>query len=249
MKRAAIIQSSYIPWKGYFAIIGLVDEFILYDDAQYSKNDWRNRNLIKADGGTTWLTIPVLLNGRFGQTIRQVEIADARWALRHWKTIQARYARASHFPELAPILKRLYEAAGMQTHLSRVNELFLRAICDILGINTRITCSAEYERRGDRTERLVSLCQQTGSQEYLTGPSAKAYIDEKKFSDRGIRLYWMDYSGFPEYEQLFCPPFIHEVSIVDLLLNGGIEGAKVYMRKALDHCEAAVSGAAILNEV
>lgn len=232
MKRVAILQSSYVPWKGYFDIIGSVDEFILYDDAQYSKNGWRNRNRIKTREGTAWLTIPVLGTGRFGQRIREVEIGDPRWAEKHWKSIQAHYARAAGFPELAPVLEKLYERAAAETLLSRVNELFLREICGLLGIGTRITRSMDYLLEGDRVERLVGLCEQAGAGEYLSGPAARDYLDESRFADKGMSVRWMDYSGYPEYRQLFSPPFVHEVSILDLLLNEGPEGA----RKCLKTC-------------
>lgn len=231
MKRVAILQSAYTPWKGYFDIIGSVDEFILYDDVAYSKNDWRNRNRIKTPNGLHWLTIPVLATGRFGQRIRDVEVGDPRWAAKHWKTIQAHYARARCFGEVAPFLRELYERSAAETRLSRINETFLRALCDPLGIRTRITLSSEYELVGDRNERLVHLCEQTGAHEYLSGPAARGYLDEEKFTDRGIAVRWMDYSGYPEYDQLFSPPFVHEVSVIDLLLNQGREAPR-YLLKA-----------------
>lgn len=230
MKRAAILQSSYIPWKGYFDIIRRVDEFILYDDVSYSKNDWRNRNRIKTRTGPLWLTIPVLATGRFGQKIRDVEIGDRRWAAKHWKSIQTHYARARCFGEVAPVLRDLYERAEGEAALSRVNEMFLEGLCGLLGIGTRITRSEDYELRGDRTERLVWLCEQAGASEYLSGPAAKSYLEEEKFAARGLAVSWMDYGGYPEYGQLFCPPFVHEVSVIDLLLNEGIEGARLHLR-------------------
>lgn len=229
MKSVAILQSAYVPWKGYFDIIGSVDEFILYDDASYSKNDWRNRNRIKTRNGLLWLTIPVLATGRFGQAIQEVEIGDPRWAAKHWKSLQTHYARARHFQEQAPFLCELYERAAGERLLSRVNEVFLRAICELLGIRTRITRSSDYELCGDRTERLVHLCRQAGAREYLSGPAARAYLDPQEFVDRGIAVRWMDYTGYPEYGQLFCPPFIHEVSILDLLLNEGATRARRYL--------------------
>ncbi|HSF42633.1 MAG TPA: WbqC family protein [Thermoanaerobaculia bacterium] len=229
MKRAAILQSSYIPWKGYFDLIHRVDEFILYDDVSYSKNDWRNRNRIKTRTGPLWLTIPVLATGRFGQRVRDVEIVDPRWAAKHWKSIQAHYARARCFGEVAPLLEELYERAASETHLSRVNEMFLRTLCDRLEIGTRITLSSEYDLADDRVGRLVSLCEQVGATEYLSGPAARAYLDEARFAERGIAVRFMDYSGYAEHEQLWGAPFIHEVSILDLLLNEGVAGARSYL--------------------
>jgi hypothetical protein len=228
-KRVAILQSSYIPWKGYFDIIGSVDEFILYDNAQYTKNDWRNRNCIKTQTGTAWLTVPVLLKGRFGQTILEAEICDPRWAARHWKSLQTYYARAPFFPALAPVIHSLYERSADERSLSKVNELFLRALCGLLGISTRITRSTDYEICGDRTGRLVGLCEQAGAAAYLTGPSARTYLEEERFAGCGIAVRWMSYEGYPEYRQLYSPPFVHQVSVLDLLFNVGAEAAGDYL--------------------
>ncbi len=229
-KRVAIVQSSYIPWKGYFDLINGVDEFILLDDVQYTRASWRNRNRIKTPDGTTWLTIPVKVKGRHHQRIREVVVSDGKWAKRHWKSICANYAKAPFFEETRSALQALYTESGEEPRLSKINFRFLRAIADLLDIGTPITWSMDYDSEVDgRTERLVSLCLQAGASEYLSGPTAKAYLDERLFQEQGIRVCWMDYSGYPEYDQQFSPPFIHEVSIIDLILNQGPEGAKACM--------------------
>jgi hypothetical protein len=107
-RKAAIVQSSYIPWKGYFDLIRQVDEFILYDDVQYTRRDWRNRNLIKTPHGLSWLTIPVDVKGKYFQSIRETRIADPGWAERHWKTIVHNYSRAPHFDHHRQKLEELY---------------------------------------------------------------------------------------------------------------------------------------------
>lgn len=229
MKRVAVIQSNYVPWKGYFDIINLADEFVLYDDVQYTKNDWRNRNLLKAPEGLIWLTIPVRHKGRFGQLVEEVEIADERWATKHWRTIRTNYGRAAAFDEIAPRLEELYERVSDEPRLSPVNEVFIRGICDLLDIDTRIRRSAEFDLGEDRVERLVEICRAVGATEYVSGPSAREYLDEDRLARDGISVRWMDYSGYPEYDQLFGPPFVHEVSILDLLLNEGAEGARRHM--------------------
>lgn len=219
MKRVAIVQSNYIPWKGYFDIINQVDEFILYDDRQYTRRDWRNRNLIKTANGLLWLTIPVRVKGRFEQRIDETKISEPEWAQRHWKTISHAYASAPYFERLRDVFAALYAAPGDE-HLSAINRRFLEAICGILGIQTRFSWSTEYPAVGDRTERLVSLCRLAGAQEYLSGPAARAYIEEERFQEAGIALTYMDYSGYPEYSQLHGA-FEHGVSIIDLLFNAG----------------------------
>lgn len=228
-KRVAILQSAYIPWKGYFDLIGSVDEFILYDDVQLSKRDWRNRNRLRTRAGTAWLTIPIHTRGRFGQRIRDVTVSRPGWASDHWKTIHHNYARARHFAEIEPTLHELYRQVADEPLLSRINELFLRAICDWLEIRTRISHSSDYELIDDRVGRLVHLCEQAGATEYLSGPAARGYLDEARFAERDIAVGWMEYSGYPEYRQLYSPPFVHEVTIVDLLVNEGRAGARGHM--------------------
>lgn len=228
-KRVAIVQSCYIPWKGYFDLINGVDEFILLDDVQYSRADWRNRNRIKTPHGTAWLTIPVRVKGRRHQRIRDVEVSERRWPDRHWKTICRNYARAPYFDAVHGVLQALYETCREETNLSRINYHFLRGIAERLCIGTRISWSMEYDLVEGKTERLVHLCFQAGASEYLSGPGARAYLDENLFRERGIRVFWMDYAGYPEYAQRFSPPFIHEVSVIDLVLNQGWEGARACM--------------------
>ena len=219
-KKVAIVQSNYIPWKGYFDMIRQVDEFILLDSVQYTRRDWRNRNRIKTPEGVIWLTIPVKAAGRYLQSIRETEISDPGWAEHHWTTLKRAYGRAPHFAPIAPRLEALYGNASRCRLLSEVNRLFLRDLCVMLAIPTRITADSDYHPTGTKTERLVGLCRAAGATEYLSGPAARDYIAPELFHDAGIRLSWMDYTGYPEYPQLH-PPFDHAVSILDLIVHTG----------------------------
>jgi WbqC-like protein family len=220
-KRVAIVQSCYIPWKGYFDLINLVDEFILYDDRQYTRRDWRNRNRIKTPQGTQWLTIPVKVKGRYEQRIDETLIDDPEWAVRHWETLRHNYSTAPYFDDYAGFVSSLYEGF-VERRLSAVNRAFIEAICRRLGIETTLSWSTDYEAEGTKTDRLVSLCEAAGATAYLSGPSAREYMDGNLFDAAGIELDYMDYSDYPEYPQLH-PPFEHEVTILDLLLNTGPE--------------------------
>ncbi len=226
-KRVAIIQSNYIPWKGNFDIINQVDEFILYDDRQYTRRDWRNRNLIKTTHGLHWLTIPVQVKGRFKQRIDETLISDPQWAERHWKTIEQAYSAAPHFRTYRDVIAGLYRAS-LEPRLSVVNRRFLEAICRLLGIHTTFSWCTDYEATGHGTERLVSLCLAAGAGLYLSGPAARAYIDEALFREASVQLKYMDYSGYPEYPQLHGS-FEHGVSILDLLFNAGPDAPR-YMK-------------------
>jgi hypothetical protein len=224
MKRIAVMQSNYIPWKGYFDMINMADEFILFDDIQYTKRDWRNRNLIKTREGTCWLTIPVEVKGKFCQNIKDTLIADQKWKERHWKTLKYNYSKAKWFLHYHEIFENLYLSCE-EKQLSQINFRFIQKINELLGIKTPILFSSSFDLKGDKTERLINLCLQSKATCYLSGPAAKTYIQEDLFLNNNIELNWMEYENYPEYNQLF-PPFIHHVSILDLLFNEGPESYK-----------------------
>lgn len=231
MSKVAILQSSYIPWKGYFDLVNYADHFILYDDAQYTKNDWRNRNIIKTSNGPSWLTIPIQ-HKNLSQTIFETVASDGFWRKKHWKTICQAYSKATFFNFYKDAFEDCY-LSSEELSLSSINYSFLRLINELLGINTKIYRSNEFSLLKGKTERLVGLCKNLGGDIYLSGPAAKSYLNESLFKEEGIGVEWMDYSGYPEYSQLY-PPFMHGVSILDLLFNEG-PNAKNFMKSfALD---------------
>jgi hypothetical protein len=225
--RCVILQPSYIPWRGYFHQIYLADVFVFYDDVQYDKHGWRNRNRIKTHQGSQWLTIPVHGRGApvDGRQIRAVEIDWSQpWNRKHWQSLQQSYRKAPYFERYAPLLEGFYR---------RRDELLADFTIDLtvrlaqeLGIrHTRFLrsseLSAEAQAHGDRTERLIHILQQVGADEYLSGPSARDYIEDEKFAAAGIGLEYIRYN-YPEYPQLH-PPFDPQVSILDLLFMTGPE--------------------------
>jgi hypothetical protein len=218
--RLAAVQSSYIPWKGYFDLIAQVDEFVFLDEVQYTRRDWRNRNRIKVDGQLRWLTIPVEVKGRYHQRIDETRIADHAWAGEHLATLVHAYRRAPHFDETAALLEPLYRRHAETDLLSEVNTSFVAAICEHLGISTRLSRSTDYRTGAERSRRLLDLCVAVGADEYLSGPAARDYLDVAAFEAAGVAVRWADYSGYPEYRQL-GGAFEHGVSIVDLLFNTG----------------------------
>lgn len=227
MKKIAIIQSNYIPWKGYFDIINMVDEFILYDTEQYSRRDWRNRNKIKTPKGLLWLTIPVEVKGKFFQKINETKICVKDWNKKHWKTITLNYAKAKYFKEYKEYFEELYLSCN-EEYLSEINFKFINAINQLLGIKTKIRWSMEFDLPEGKNEKLIAICKQCNANIYLSGPAAKHYLEEELFKKEGIKVEWMDYSGYPEYPQLY-QPFEHGVSIIDLIFNTGPEATK-YMK-------------------
>ncbi|MES2618320.1 MAG: WbqC family protein [Bacteroidota bacterium] len=219
MTSCIITQSNYIPWKGYFDSINQVDVFVIYDDMQYTKRDWRNRNYIKTPQGLKWLSIPVEVSGKFTQKINETLISDKSWNRSHWESIKQNYKDAACYKDNKDWLENLYMNCNFDK-LTEVNEYFLKGIGDFLGITTTYRRSEEFVLCEDRTQKMVHICVELGATQYFTGPNAKQYIEEDKFSDKGVQLNYFDYSGYKEYPQLYGP-FEHGVSIIDMIMNVG----------------------------
>lgn len=227
MKSCIITQSNYIPWKGYFDGINQVDIFVIYDDMQYTKRDWRNRNYIKTPQGLKWLSIPVEVSGKFHQKINETLISDKSWNRSHWESIKQNYKDSPNFKEHKDWMENLYMNCNFD-RLTDVNEYFLKEIGGFLGITTEYRRSEEFELCEDRTQKMVDICLELGATQYYTGPNAKQYIEEHKFSEQGVQLNYFDYSGYPVYSQLYGE-FEHGVSIIDMIFNLGTE-TKNYMK-------------------
>ena len=204
----------------------MVDEFILYDEVQYTKNDWRNRNKIKTPQGIQWLTIPVRQES-LDQKIKDTKISDKKWNIKHWRTISQNYAKAKYFKDYKDIFEELYLTCD-EEYLSEINYKFITTINEILGIKTKLRWSSEFELVDGQTEKLLGICKDCNADIYLSGPAAKDYFNEDLAKQENIKVEWMDYSGYKEYEQL-NPPFEHGVTILDLIFNEG-DRAKEFMK-------------------
>ena len=226
MRSVAIVQSNYLPWKGYFDLIASVDLFVIYDAVQYTRRDWRNRNRIKTEHGLKWLTVPVRSKGNYDQSVDAMVIRDKDFAAAHRRQLEASYARAPFFGwtmnALAPALDKPVAL------LSTLNTDLLKCICARIGISTPVVDCRDFELAEDPSERLASIAEQSGADLYVSGPAARAYLDETMFAARGIAVEWFDYADYPEYPQLWRD-FVHGVSILDLLFNCGPDAA-VYMK-------------------
>ena len=225
-----ILQPSYIPWRGYFDQIRLADLFIFYDDVQYDKHGWRNRNQIKTSQGKQWLTIPVHSKGvTDGIPIMDVQIDWSKpWAKKHLNALKIAYAKAPFFASYAPWLATVYERRDK--FLADFTFDTTMELAGLLGItDTRFMRSSELEGiNGQKTERLIQILQHIGATHYISGPSAKDYIEPEKFNEAGISLEFIEYN-YPEYPQLH-PPYDSFVTVLDLLFMVG-EDALSYIRK------------------
>ena len=217
-RRLAILQSNYIPWKGYFDIIHDVDLFIFYDDVQYTTRDWRNRNRIKAAQGPEWLSVPA--TGDRQQRVCDVQIVDRKWQAKHWRTLEQNYGKCPHFSRYREYFEHVY-LGQIWASLSELNQTLIRHISrEFLGIDVQFGDSRDYGSSGQKLERLLDLVRRSGAGAYISGPAARDYIDPARFAELGVELVWKDYAGYPEYSQRY-PPFEHGVSVLDLLFNTG----------------------------
>jgi WbqC-like protein family len=223
-KRIVVLQPSYLPWLGYFDQLYKSDVFVLYDDVQYDKHGWRNRNRIKTGTGPLWLTVPVLTHGQGLPTNRDARI-DTRqpWARKHLQALRVNYAKAPAFEEvfgaLEPVLGRPW------THLIDLNRAVLEMLCRLLGLTRLILLSSELDVPGQKSERLIGLCRALGAGRYLTGDAASDYLDETQFAAHDIRVEYHHYRH-PVYAQLHGE-FVPYLSVVDLLMNHGRESLGV----------------------
>jgi len=226
--KVGIIQSNFLPWCGYFDFIREVDLFILHDDLQYTKGDWRNRNKIKTPRGTEWITVPVHYRVT-SQLIEETKIDEKTpWAKRMLNRIRESYRKAPHFePFFSELSDLLFIPAET---ISELNLRLIKWACSHLDINTPITFSRQYHPQGVKTERLIGILRQVKATEYLSGPAAKAYLIPELFMQAEIGLEFKSYN-YPVYEQLY-PPFDPAVSIIDLLFMLGKEEGTAYLQKS-----------------
>jgi hypothetical protein len=219
-----VLQPSYLPWIGYFDQLRRCDYFVFYDDVQYDKNGWRNRNRVKSAGGPIWLTVPVLTLGRMGQAINEVEISNnVPWARKHVRTLEQAYARApcraTYLPPLAEVLERPWQ------RLVDLDIAVIRLMCGWLDVERPMFRASALGIGGGQSERLVALCRHFGADTYLSGNAAQAYLDVGLFEANGVQVEWQNYAH-PEYSQLHGA-FLPYLSAIDLVMNLGEGGAAV----------------------
>ena len=219
----AVMQPTYLPWIGYFGMIDMADVFIFYDDVQFVKQSWQQRNRIKTQDGWIWLVVPVFQN--FGQRINKVKINNNQnWSKKHWKSIQYNYSKAPFFNEYGGSFREIYEKEW--EYLVDLNITLIKKISEILGLDTKFMLSSELRGvEGTKTDRLINILKLIGADEYVTGPGTKAYIEPEKFKRNDIMLYWYEFKH-PSYKQLYGD-FVPYLSVIDLLYNMGGESVQV----------------------
>ncbi|MEO0411072.1 MAG: WbqC family protein [Pseudomonadota bacterium] len=221
-KTVAIMQPNYLPWQGYVDLMNRVDEFIIYDDTQYTRRDWRNRNRIMLAGKQQWLSIPVEVSGRYEQAICDVRIADTAWQKAHPATLRHAYAKAPYFEDVCDLLALGFEGRRYQWLLD-ADVAFIELIRGYLSIQTRLTFASDYKAEGRKTEKLIALCAAAGADHYISAPAAKAYIEPDLFQQAGIQLSYIDYPTYPEYAHVST--YAPSLSVIDALMHCGQSAA------------------------
>ena len=216
--RVTILQPSYLPWLGFFEQMHRSDQFVLYDDVQFTRRDWRNRNRIRVVEGSVWLTVPVIQKNKYEQSLLETRIDNSTsWKRKHLETIRCHYSKTPFFDLHFPWCEKIFNSEwDFLLDLSLETIQYLKGE---LKINTPLLRSSELGEPGNKTERLVSICKQLGATQYLSGESARNYISEKDFSDQGIELEYQKYQH-PEYPQRY-EGFVPFLSTIDLLFNCG----------------------------
>lgn len=209
-----ILQPSYLPWIGYFQQIKRADTFVYYDDVQYTKNDWRNRNRIKTTEGFCWLSIPVSF--KLGERICDIRIGEG-WKKKHLKTLQQVYGKSPYFDEVYAVIETSLFASNDK--LSALCVGLTEAIKEYMGLHTTSCLASDLHIQGERSERLLEICKAFNATRYFAGEASRAYLNEEIFEKENIIIEYQHFqpTPYPQQGETFLP----YLSIVDLLFNCG----------------------------
>lgn len=229
--RIGILQPGYLPWLGFFEQMYRSDIFVIYDDVQYNKHSWRNRNRIKTANGVQWLTVPVLVKFNGLPLINEVKIDNKlNWRKKHLFSIKQNYSKAPFYKKYIDIFRDAYSRDW--EYLIDINMYFIYELAKCLGINNKkIVRSSTLDVVGNRIERLVSICKVFRADTFYEGAVGRNYLDEKYFAEHGIKLEYQDYKH-PIYNQLY-KDFVPYLSVIDLLFNHGEESLSILINRNL----------------
>jgi len=226
MKKIAILQSNYLPWKGVFDLINKVDIFVFLEDVQYTTRDWRNRNKILTSEGTKWITVPINNKDKREQLIYEATISnDEEWQKKHFNAFQTNYGRAPYYKQYKWIIEDIYLNRKWNS-ISELNKYATKLISKELRIKTEFIDSKDLNTTGTKDDKLIQICKKLNADYYISGPAAKNYIVNEKFENNNIELDYIGYE-YPIYKQMF-ESFNHNVTILDLIFNCG-ENAPYYI--------------------
>lgn len=212
-----IQQPSYIPWIGYFEQILKVDNFIFFDDVQYTNRSWKTRNKIKTQNGLLWLNVPVI--GGQNQLIKDVLIDyKQNWINKHLKSILLSYKKCQYFEEIYDILDNI-----LNTKYDKLAELDVNIIKEFafyLGYKGTFLISSALEVGEEHKEmKVIEICKKLEANKLYNGKKAEEILDITYFNNNDIKITFQDFVH-PIYPQLYGE-FIPYLSVIDLLFNCG----------------------------
>lgn len=222
----AIQQLEHLPWMGFFNKMAQCDTFVILDHVQFKKNYFENRNKIKSPAGGVWVTVPVLIKGRFGQRINEVEIDSTKqWKKKYLKTVEQYYCKAPYYKDIADLILPAFETDSVM--LCELNYDLIKRVAGYLGIETPVVLSSEIGLTdAESTKMLVEICKKYSAGSYISGPDGRNYLDKAMFRDSGIKIDYHDFVH-PEYTQLYGE-FVSHMSVIDVIANmGGDSGSFV----------------------
>jgi len=232
-------QPVYLPWLGLFHKIALADRFVYFDDVQYQKKDWNNRNRIKTNQGAIWLTVPVMSKNHYAQKVKDIRINNQLpWRRKHFKSISLAYKRARYYNRYIPVFEDVYSRDWQK--LSDLNEYFLKFFLEELGIAVPFYRLSDFELKSKKSDLVLDMCKKMQADIYIFGIQGKDYADVDAFNRANIQVYFQDYRH-PTYEQAGGDSFISHLSVIDLLFNHGEDSREIIRagnitREELEKC-------------
>ena len=225
-KKIAISQSNYIPWRGYFDLINYVDVFVFFDETQFTRRDWRNRNKIICNNDIKWLTIPLQNKGNYFESILNMRVKDNKWIGDHLNKIKSYYAHSKNFKKNFEIIKKIYDKINSDK-LSNINQGIIKEICKVLEINTKFYNSTEFVSKKiikNPSVRLLDICEKNLANTYVSGSAAQNYLDKNIFLEKNIKIEWFDYKVEKSSDKNNLSD--SNLSIVDNIMNFGLNKSK-----------------------
>jgi hypothetical protein len=229
--KVAIMQPYFFPYIGYFSLIKVVDLFVFYDDVNYIKRGWVNRNRILINSEAKYLTLNVK-NGSQNKLINEIEFDDNRQKL--LKTIEQNYKKAPYFKQVWPLLETNLKLKT--TSLADIAINSVRSVTNYLGMKTKFEISSvSYpETKGlERSERLIQICRKTHADTYINAIGGIDLYDKNDFLKNHINLQFLkpQLLQYKQYKETFIPG----LSIIDVLMFNSIED----INKMLDQYQLA----------
>lgn len=224
-KKIAISQSNYIPWIGYFDLINYVDVFVFFDEVQFTRRDWRNRNRVMCDDKIKWLSIPLKNKGNYFKSIYEMEIKNQDWKEDHLNKIRSYYQNSKDFKKNFQIIEEIYYKIQSEK-LSEINQTIIKEVCKKLGIETKFYNSNEFCNLNNETDpsfRLLNICKENKVDLYVSGPVAKNYLNERLFEKSNIKVEWFKYNETDQNNKI---ELSENLSIIHSLINYGLDKSK-----------------------